>query len=278
MSSEELPEGALTLEEALERYDRLWRLYDTLAGLVRMGARSAARTMVAEVDSGEVQGADRLTTTETGEKVVTGWVVRHMADAMAAHLDAHGGPNWTAWAMVFPADGVKPLRELTVTAQWKHGSTPQDLIRELTEELEALKGGRGGLSPSVGNVSGNVPTGTPSPDAELLKAAKREAALLREAARALYGMDDTGAMGRVTPEALRAASTRLGWTQERTAERVPLTGRSFERWGRAGHAVSLPVTSSDAFWWPRDVADWATGMAGVDIAPCEALALALELA
>lgn len=256
----DLPEGALTMEEALERCDRIRRLYDTLASLVRMGARSAARTMVSEVDSGDIQEAGCLTQTEAGGLAVTGWVARHMADAMAAHLDALGVTDKTGWTMVTPANGAKPLRVLTVTAQWQREAASKGPVQELSVETEVQK-----VDPD--GAEGTVPTEHPS---------VREAAFLREAARALYEVDNTGVVRRVTPEALRAASTRLGWKLTREAEARRYTTRAFELWTKDGHTADLPVSRSSDHW-SRDVCAWARSVAGVEIAPCEALALALEL-
>jgi hypothetical protein len=98
---------------------------------------------------------------------------------------------------------------------------------------------------------------------------------LRLAARALYGMDDARVLDHVTCDALRTASRRLGWAFERGAVERYNTKRFFELWSKNGRIVDLPM-ATDGFYGPRDVSAWATGLAGVEIAPSEALACVLE--
>ena len=76
--------------------------------------------------------------TEQGAKL-TGWPISLLAGAMVEHLDFIEAANYcTMNVTVPPKDGQGEPRYLALTAQWRGGKTPCDVIAELTAERDAL--------------------------------------------------------------------------------------------------------------------------------------------
>lgn len=115
--------------------------FRTLASLVTAGDIAAARAMIRAVKAGEAEdeGAAVRADNVGGETWLTGWVVRHLALALADHLDALPALNHCAWSINFPAEDERPARTLDIVAQWVGGDTTAERLGRAERERDETR-------------------------------------------------------------------------------------------------------------------------------------------
>lgn len=113
----------------LHALDLYHHLLELLAGFVAAGDVTTAQTMVAEM-KGNAEGLLPPFAFGPDAALARSWSVEILAKAIFEHLDALPAPNSAEW--VFSLGG----RQLLMSAQWKHGTTPMDARREALEQLD----------------------------------------------------------------------------------------------------------------------------------------------
>lgn len=128
----DLAEATQARDEALQALDHDGRALDAIMCALRDGDYGAAVTIVQEIDDPKLCAARGVVLDRKARMIARGWAVTAIGSALVETLDALPVENLIEWKMTIP-DG----RELTLTAQWRHGKTAMDLVTEAKAERDA---------------------------------------------------------------------------------------------------------------------------------------------